>query len=60
MHYFESNLDLQNGINVDKLDHDEKFRRLLTQFKMDKNRMLVILLTRLLKKLIIKSEEAIS
>ena len=32
----------------------------MTQFKMDKNRMLVILLTRLLKKLIIRTKEAIN
>ena len=32
----------------------------MSQFKMDKNRMLVILLTRLLKKLIIRTKEAIN
>ena len=42
------------------MDEQEKVRRLMTQFKMDKNRMLVILLTRLLKKLIIRTKEAIN
>lgn len=42
------------------MDEQEKIRRLMTQFKMDKNRMLVILLTRLLKKLIIRTKEAIN
>ena len=42
------------------MDEQEKVHRLMTQFKMDKNRMLVILLTRLLKKLIIRTKEAIN
>lgn len=58
MHYFESNLAFTDD-SVDRVDSDEKVRRLLTQFKMDKNRMLVILLTRLLQRLILKASDAI-
>ena len=42
------------------MDEQERIRRLMTQFKMDKNRMLVILLTRLLMKLIIKTKKSIN
>ena len=59
MHYFESDLTLMDDV-VDRLDDDEKVRRLLTQFKMDKNRMVVILLTRLLRRLILKATDAIN
>ena len=46
MHFFSSELPVDG--NIDQLDSREKIQRLISQFKMDKNRMLVILLTRLL------------
>ena len=57
-HYFESNLALVDDI-VDNLDDTQKMRRLMTEFKMDKNRMLVILLTRLLRRLLMRVEQSI-
>ena len=59
MHYYDSDLKLDQ-LKIDKMPEEEKINRLMTQFKMDKNRMLVILLTRLLKRLIIKSKIAIN
>ena len=60
MHYYERELSACTDKKYDRMDEQEKVRRLMTQFKMDKNRMLVILLTRLLKKLIIRTKEAIN
>ena len=59
MHYYDSDLKLDE-LKINKLPEEEKLNRLMTQFKMDKNRMLVILLTRLLKRLIIKAKESIN
>ena len=59
MHYYDSDLKLDE-LKINKLPEEEKMNRLMTQFKMDKNRMLVILLTRLLKRLIIKAKESIN
>lgn len=44
---------------VDNLDETQKMRRLMTEFRIDKNRMLVILLTRLLRRLIMRVEQSI-
>ena len=56
MHYFD--LDEELG-GQESISEREKIRLLMTKFKMDKNRMMVILLTRLLKRLIIKAREAL-
>mmetsp|Transcript_21614 Transcript_21614/g.28932 ORF Transcript_21614/g.28932 Transcript_21614/m.28932 type:complete len:84 (+) Transcript_21614:871-1122(+) len=53
-HFFESKMGLIDDV-VDNLSDQEKVRHLLNECKMDKNRMIVILLTRLLKRLIIKA-----
>ena len=57
-HFYESNLALVDEI-VDNLDDAQKLRGLITELKMDKNRMLVILLTRLLSQLIKRLEQSI-
>ena len=59
MHFYKEGNDFDIA-EIDRLYADEKVRLLETKFKMDKNRIMVILLTRLLKRLIIKSKEAIN
>ena len=57
-HYFESKMDLLDDV-VNHLTDEERVQRLRSETKMDKHRMLVILLARLLKRLIINAQQSI-
>lgn len=56
MHFFDMKLMSVQG---ETTETRQRVQALLKEVKMDKNRMLVILLTRLLKRLILKTQESI-